>query len=112
MIISVNVYLEGYDCGDIEVDVPRSIYDNVNWASLRGKNDLRKAIKDEYPLLAKHIDNAVEKAIYDGALVDLDAVADMCGQTFISHSGPISYEYKDVDDYVKRVERKYYIKID
>lgn len=112
MKVMVNVYLEGNDCGDIEVDVPNALYNSVNWSWLKDTMDLRKALKDNYPLIAECIDNAVEDAMYDGTLVDLDAVADMCGKTFISHSGAVSFDYKDVDDYVNRVERKYCIEIE
>ena len=47
--------------------------------------------------------------MYSGELVDLDAVEDTCGKpmTFWNHSGPVTIFYKDADDYVAKVERKY-----
>ena len=47
--------------------------------------------------------------MYRGEIVDLDAVADTCGEpmTFFCHDGEVPIDYKDVDDYVARVERRY-----
>jgi hypothetical protein len=105
--IKLNIYLDGYDCGDIMVEVPQSLYDGVDWRSLRRKDDFRQSVKLEYPQLSDCIDKAVDDAMNDGTLVDLDAVADMCGQTFIGHSGAVTFGYRDVDDYISRVKRKY-----
>lgn len=107
MIIKVEVYLEGYECGEVEVNIPKSLYNCVDWEILRQETNLREVVKIRYPELAACIDDAVTEAMYNEELVDLDAVADMCGQTFMSHSGAVVYDYKNVEDYVARVPRKY-----
>lgn len=105
--IKLNIHLDGIDCGDVTVEVPQSLYDGVDWRSLRCKDDFRQSLKVDYPQLFECIDDAVDDAINDGTLVDLDAVADMCGQTFMGHGGTVTFDYRDVNDYVSRVKRKY-----
>ena len=109
MKIKVEVYLEGNECGEVEVNIPKSLYNSIDWESLNNETNFREVVKIRYPELAACIDEAVTEAMYNEELVDLDAVADMCGQTFISHSGAVVYDYKNVEDYVTRVPRKYYL---
>lgn len=112
MKIRIEVYLEGYECGGVEVNVPKVLYDSVDWEYLSNETNFHEVVIESYPQLAACIDDAVTEAIYNDGLVDLDAVADMCGQTFFSHSGTVTFNYKDVDDYVARVPRKYYLVTD
>ena len=112
MKIKVEVYLEDYECGEVEVIIPKSLYGSIDWDTLNNETNLREVVKNRYPELAVCIDEAVTDAIYNEELVDLDAVADMCGQTFISHSGAVTFDYKNVEDYVARVPRKYYLASD
>lgn len=105
--IKLNIHLDGIDCGDVTVEVPQSLYDGVDWRSLKYKDDFRQSLKVEYPQLFECINEAVDDAMNDGTLVDLDAVADMCGQTFMGHGGTVTFGYRNVDDYVSRVKRKY-----
>lgn len=112
MKIKVEVYLEGNECGEVEVNIPKSLYNSVGWEALRQETDLREVVKNRYPELSVCIDDAVTDAMYNGGLADLDAVADMCGKTFLSHSGAVTYDYKNVEDYVANVPRKYYLVTD
>lgn len=109
MKIKVAVYLEGYECGEVEVNIPKSLYERIDWEFLRQETNFREVVKERYPKLAVCIDDAVTDAMYNDKLVDLDAVADMCGQTFLSHSGTVTFDYRNVEDYVARVPRKYYL---
>ena len=66
-------------------------------------------MEEDYPQIAEAINAAITNAMYSGAIVDLEAVENTCGEpiSYMTHSGCVTVDYKDADDYVKRVERRY-----
>ena len=125
----INVFLEGINVGELEVEIPRRLYEQVKrdapkisdnpereirvakMFGLEPENvrTFQQTMEEDYPEIAELINKRITDALYSGELVDLDAVAETCGEpmTYWSHSGPITIDYKDVDDYIARVERKY-----
>lgn len=125
----INVYLEGIDVGELWVEIPRRLYERVKHDAPRISNNpqrdietakyfglepenirtFKQTMEEDYPEIAERINKRITDAMYSGEIVDLDAVADICGEpkTFYSHDGTITTNYKDVDDYVARVERSY-----
>lgn len=125
----IDVYLEGENVGELWVEIPMRLYEQVisdapmisdnpereiRIAKLFGLEPenvrtFQQTMEEDYPEIANFINKRITDAMYSGEIVDLDAVADTCGKpmTFWSHSGPITIDYKDVDDYVARVERRY-----
>jgi hypothetical protein len=125
----INVYLEGIDVGELWVEIPMQLYVQVKHDAPRiSKNPQRdietakyfglepenvktfkQTMEEDYPEIAECINKRITDAMYSGEIVDLDAVADICGEpkTFFSHDGAITTNYIDVDDYVARVERSY-----
>lgn len=125
----ISVYLERTNVGELWVEIPRRLYERVkNDAPKISDNPQREretallfglesenvrtfqqTMEEDYPEIAERINKRITDAIYSGEIVDLDAVADICGEPmpFFSHDGAITVNYKDVDDYVARVERRY-----
>jgi hypothetical protein len=125
----INVYLEGIDVGELWVEIPRRLYERVNHDAPRISNNpqrdietakyfglepenirtFKQTMEEDYPEIAERINKRITDAMYSGEIVDLNAVADICGEskTFYSHDGAITTNYIDVDDYVTRVERSY-----
>ena len=125
----INVYLEGIDVGELWVEIPMQLYVQVKHDAPRISNNpqrdietakyfglepenvktFKQTMEEDYPEIAECINKRITDAMYSGEIVDLDAVADICGEpkTFFSHDGAITTNYKDVDDYVARVERSY-----
>lgn len=125
----IDVFLEGINVGELEVEIPRRLYEQVKrdapkisdnpereirvakMFGLEPENvkTFQQTMEEDYPEIAELINKRITDALYSGELVDLDAVAETCGEpmTYWSHSGPITIDYKDVDDYIARVERKY-----
>lgn len=125
----IDVFLEGINVGELEVEIPRRLYEQVKRDAPKisdnpereirvakmfglGPENVRtfqQTMEEDYPEIAELINKRITDALYSGELVDLDAVAETCGEpmTYWSHSGPITIDYKDVDDYIARVERKY-----
>lgn len=125
----IDVYLEGVNVGELWVEIPRRLYNQVKRDAPKISDDPEREIRiakifglepenvrtfqqtmeEDYPEIANLINKRITDAMYSGEIVDLDAVADTCGEplTFWSHSGPVTIDYKDVDDYVARVERRY-----
>jgi hypothetical protein len=125
----INVYLEGIDVGELWVEIPMQLYVQVKHDAPRISNNpqrdietakyfglepenvktFKQTMEEDYPEIAECINKRITDAMYSGEIVDLDAVADICGEpkTFFSHDGAITTNYIDVDDYVARVERSY-----
>jgi hypothetical protein len=125
----INVYLEGIDVGELWVEIPMQLYVQVKHDAPRISNNpqrdietakyfglepenvktFKQTMEEDYPEIAECINKRITDAMYSGEIVDLDAVADICGEpkTFFSHDGAITTNYIDVDDYVTRVERSY-----
>lgn len=125
----IDVFLEGINVGELEVEIPRRLYEQVKRdapkISDNPEREIRTAkmfglepenvrtfqqtMEEDYPEIAELINKRITDALYSGELVDLDAVAETCGEpmTYWSHFGPITIDYKDVDDYIARVKRKY-----
>ena len=125
----IDVYLEGTNVGELWVEIPKRLYEQVKrddpkisdnpqrdietakFFGLEPENvrTFQQTMEEDYPEIAECINKRITDAMYAGEIVDLDAVADTCGDpmTFFSHDGPITIDYKDVDDYVARVERRY-----
>ena len=125
----IDVFLEGINVGELEVEIPRLLYEQVKrdapkisdnpereiriakMFGLEPENvrTFQQTMEEDYPEIAELINKRITDALYSGELVDLDAVAETCGKpmTYWSHSGPITIDYKNVDDYIARVERKY-----
>ena len=125
----INVYLEGINVGELSVEIPWRLYEQVKYdAPIISNNPQRdietakflglepenvrtfkQTMEEDYPEIAELINKRITDAMYSGEIVDLDAVEDMCGEpmTFFCHDGTITTNYKDVDDYVARVERSY-----
>jgi len=125
----IKAYLDGEDVGDLWVEIPSHLYQKlVNDAPKFSNNPQRdietakffgldpgrprtfqQTMEEDYPEIAECIEQRITDAMYSGEIVDLDAVSDICGEpkTFWSHNGEITFDYKDVDDYVARVKRKY-----
>ena len=125
----ITVYLDGENTGDLWVEIPMSLYEQVKRDSPKISDNPEREIRiakmfgldpgnvrtfqhtmeEDYPEIAEIISKRISDAMYSGEIVDLDAVADFCGKpvTYWSHSGPVTIDYKDVDDYVARVNRKY-----
>jgi hypothetical protein len=123
------VYLEGIDVGELWVEIPMQLYVQVKHDAPRISNNpqrdietakyfglepenvktFKQTMEEDYPEIAECINKRITDAMYSGEIVDLDAVADICGEpkTFFSHDGAITTNYIDVDDYVARVERSY-----
>lgn len=125
----INVYLEGIDVGELWVEIPMQLYVQVKHDAPRISNNpqrdietakyfglepenvktFKQTMEEDYPEIAECINKRITDAMYSGDIVDLDVVADICGEpkTFFSHDGAITTNYIDVDDYVARVERSY-----
>ena len=125
----IDVYLEGTNVGELWVEIPRQLYERVRndapkisdnpqrdnetakFFGLESENirTFQQTMEEDYPEISECIQSRITDAMYSGEIVDLDAVADICGEpmTFFSHDGAITVNYKDVDDYVARVERRY-----
>ena len=125
----IDVYLEGTNVGELSVEIPRHLYERVRKDAPRISNNpqrdietakffgfesgnirtFQQTMEEDYPEISECIQSRITDAMYHGEIVDLDAVADICGEpmTFFSHDGAITVNYKDVDDYVARVERRY-----
>jgi hypothetical protein len=125
----IEVYLEGTNAGELWVEIPRHLYERVRNDAPKISNNpqrdietakffglepenirtFQQTMEEDYPEISERIQSRITDAMYSGEIVDLDAVADICGEpmTFFSHDGAITVNYKDVDDYVARVERRY-----
>ena len=125
----IDVYLEGTNVGELWVEIPRQLYERVRNDAPKISNNpqrdietakffglepenirtFQQTMEEDYPEISERIQSRITDAMYSGEIVDLDAVADICGEpmTFFSHDGAITVNYKDVDDYVARVERMY-----
>jgi len=125
----IEVYLEGTNAGELWVEIPRQLYERVRNDAPKISNNpqrdietakffglepenirtFQQTMEEDYPEISERIQSRITDAMYSGEIVDLDAVADICGEpmTFFSHDGAITVNYKDVDDYVARVERMY-----
>jgi hypothetical protein len=125
----IEVYLEGTNAGELWVEIPRQLYERVRNDAPKISNNpqrdietakffglepenirtFQQTMEEDYPEISERIQSRITDAMYSGEIVDLDAVADICGEpmTFFSHDGAITVNYKDVDDYVARVERRY-----
>ena len=121
--------MEGIDVGELWVEIPMQLYVQVKHDAPRISNNpqrdietakyfglepenvktFKQTMEEDYPEIAECINKRITDAMYSGEIVDLDAVADICGEpkTFFSHDGAITTNYIDVDDYVARVERSY-----
>lgn len=121
--------MEGIDVGELWVEIPMQLYVQVKHDAPRISNNpqrdietakyfglepenvktFKQTMEEDYPEIAECINKRITDAMYSGEIVDLDAVADICGEpkTFFSHDGAITTNYIDVDDYVTRVERSY-----
>lgn len=115
--------------GELWVEIPMQLYVQVKHDAPRISNNpqrdietakyfglepenvktFKQTMEEDYPEIAECINKRITDAMYSGEIVDLDAVADICGEpkTFFSHDGAITTNYIDVDDYVARVERSY-----
>lgn len=127
--LQIDVFLESINVGELWVEIPRRLYEQVKrdapkisdnpereiriakMFGLEPENvrTFQQTMEEDYPEIAELINKRITDALYSGELVDLEAVAETCGKpmTYWSHSGPITIDYKDVDDYIARVERKY-----
>lgn len=125
----INVYLEGIDVGELWVEIPRRLYEQVKHDAPRISNNpqrdietakyfglepenvrtFKQTMEEDYPEIAERINKRITDAMYRGEIVDLDAVADTCGEpmTLFCHDGEVTIDYKDVDDYVARVGCRY-----
>jgi len=125
----IDVYLEGTNVGELSVEIPRHLYERVRKDALKISNNpqrdietakffgmepenirtFQQTMEEDYPEISELIQGRITSAMYSGEIVDLDAVADTCGEpmTFYSHDGTVTVNYKDVDDYVMKVERRY-----
>ena len=125
----IEVYLEGTNVGELWVEIPKQLYEQVKhdapkisdnpqrdietarFFGLEPENirTFQQTMKEDYPEIAERINKRITDAMYAGEIVDLDAVAETCGEpmTFYRHDGAVTVNYKDVDDYVTRVERRY-----
>lgn len=125
----VDVYLEGQGVGELWVEIPKRLYEQVKHdapkISDNPQRDIETAkffglepdnvrtfqqtMEEDYPHIAECINRRITDAMYSGEIVDLDAVAETCGEpmTFWSHNGAVAIDHKNVKDYVERVERRY-----
>lgn len=125
----IEVYLEGTNVGELSVEIPRHLYERVRNDAPRISNNpqrdietakffgvvsenirtFQQTMEEDYPEISERIQRRITDAMYRGEIVDLDAVADTCGEpiTLFCHDGEVTIDYKDVDDYVARVERRY-----
>ena len=125
----IEVYLEGTNAGELWVEIPRQLYERVRNDAPKISNNpqrdietakffgvvsenirtFQQTMEEDYPEISERIQRRITDAMYRGEIVDLDAVADTCGEpmTLFCHDGEVPIDYKDVDDYVARVERRY-----
>ena len=125
----IEVYLEGTNVGELWVEIQRQLYELVKHDAPKISNNperdietakffglkpdnvktFQRTMEEDYPQIAECINRRITDAMYSGELVDLDAVADTCGEpmTFFRHDGAVTVNYKDVDDYIARIERRY-----
>ena len=125
----IEVYLEGTNAGELWVEIPRQLYERVRndapkisnnpqrdnetakFFGLESENirTFQQTMEEDYPEISECIQSRITDAMYHGEIVDLDAVADTCGEpmSFFSHDDSITIDYKDMDDYVARAERRY-----
>ena len=125
----VEVYLEGQNVGELWVEIPKLLYEQVKHDAPKISDNpqrdieiaksfglepdnvrtFQQTMEEDYPLIAERINRRITDAMYSSEIVELDAVAETCGEpmTFFWHDGAVTVNYKDVDDYVARVERKY-----
>lgn len=88
----------------LNVKIPNRLVNKVEkeFKSIDGY-DFQKVMEEYYPEIDERINTAISKAIRNGDFFDLDAVAESCGKTFMSHSGPVTFDYEDVDDYINSI---------
>lgn len=125
----IEVYLEGTNVGQLWVEIPRQLYERVRKDAPRISNNpqrdietakffglesgnirtFQQTMEEDYPEISERIQRRITDAMYRGEIVDLDDVADTCGEpmAFYSHDCEVTIDYKDVDDYVARVECRY-----
>lgn len=125
----IEVYLEGTNVGELWVEIPRQLYERVRNDAPKISNNpqrdietakffgvvsenirtFQQTMEEDYPEISERIQRRITDAMYRGEIVDLDAVADTCGEpiTLFCHDGEVTIDYKDVDDYVARVGCRY-----
>lgn len=101
------VWLEDVNAGELEVSIPWELYEEVAGDGLC-LDDFQGMMEIHYPEIDRIVNETITKAMWDGNLVDLDCVPYSDEPiTMWSHSGPVTTDYKDAEDYVARVDRRY-----